>query len=129
MIDLRRHPRVKLESEVTFSKKGTKDAMRGSARDISLGGMFIETDFPLAHNTELTVNVLVPGQAAPFAIPAIVRWQAPDGMGVQFGLIGARETHAITEAIARHAPSGMRERAATLDEIDVDVDDDVELTG
>jgi hypothetical protein len=26
-----------------------------------------------------------------------VRWTRSDGMGVQFGLIGARETHAITE--------------------------------
>ena len=30
-------------------------------------------------------------------IPGVVRWTRPDGMGVQFGLLGARETHAITE--------------------------------
>ena len=38
-----------------------------------------------------------PAQKAPFALPGVVRWNRDDGMGVQFGLIGARETHAITE--------------------------------
>jgi hypothetical protein len=30
-------------------------------------------------------------------LPGIVRWTKQDGMGVQFRLLGARETHAITE--------------------------------
>ena len=87
-----------------FALKGQSNKLKGHAKDISLGGMFIETAYPLAHNAELIVSVTVPGQASPFAIPAIVRWQRPDGMGVQFGLIGARETHAITEYTRAHAP-------------------------
>jgi hypothetical protein len=41
--------------------------------------------------------VILPSQRAPFALPGVVRWNRDGGMGVQFGLIGARETHAITE--------------------------------
>ena len=103
MIDLRRHPRVRFDADVSFTLKGKTDKLKGRGRDMSLGGMFIETEYPLAHNAELVVSLTIPGQAAPFAIPAVVRWQAPDGMGVQFGLIGARETHAITE-YARQNP-------------------------
>jgi type IV pilus assembly protein PilZ len=33
------------------------------------------------------------------ALPAVVRWTSKDGMGVQFGLLGARETHEITEFV------------------------------
>ena len=87
-----------------FALKGKTNRLAGRAKDISLGGMFIETAYPLAHNAELVVTVTVPGQTAPFAIPAVVRWQSPDGMGVQFGLIGARETHAITEYTRAHMP-------------------------
>ncbi len=59
--------------------------------------MFIETTTPLPFKSELTVHITLPGQKAPFAFPGVVRWTRSDGMGVQFGLIGARETHAITE--------------------------------
>ena len=30
------------------------------------------------------------------AIDAVVRWAMPTGMGVQFGRMGARDTHALT---------------------------------
>jgi hypothetical protein len=43
------------------------------------------------------VHITLPGQKVAFALPCVVRWTGADGMGVQFGLIGARETHAITE--------------------------------
>ena len=32
-----------------------------------------------------------------FDLPGVVRWVRSGGMGVQFGLLGALETHAITE--------------------------------
>lgn len=103
----------------------------GTAADVSVGGIFVEavdsaTSIPFGAN--VVVHVRVSGEV--LALPGVVRWTRSGGVGVQFGLLGVRETHAITEAIARHAPSGMRERAATLDEIDVDVDvEDEERTG
>jgi type IV pilus assembly protein PilZ len=61
--------------------------------------MFIETQRPSAFSEDLVVHVTLPGQRSPFAFPAVVRWVGDGGMGVQFGLIGARETHAITELL------------------------------
>jgi PilZ domain len=96
-VELRRHNRAPLGVLVEFVAKGTTERIKGSCKDISIGGMFIETTSPLPFKAELTVHVTLPGQKAPFALPGVVRWTRADGMGVQFGLIGARETHAITE--------------------------------
>jgi PilZ domain len=82
---------------VEFVAKGTSERLRGSCKDISIGGMFIETTSPLAFKAELVVHVTLPGQNTAFALPGVVRWTRKDGMGIQFGMLGARETHAITE--------------------------------
>jgi type IV pilus assembly protein PilZ len=93
----RRYTRALLGVPAEFVEKGGKTRVGGRAKDISLGGMFIETPEPLAFNASLTVYVTLPGEKAPFALPGIVRWTRPDGMGIQFDMLGARETHAITE--------------------------------
>jgi type IV pilus assembly protein PilZ len=98
VVELRRHPRAPLDSPVEFVAKGTTLRAAGRCRDISLGGMFIQTEAPLPFGTELVVHLALPGQKTSFALPGVVRWtRSALGMGVQFGLIGARETHAITE--------------------------------
>jgi type IV pilus assembly protein PilZ len=104
-VELRRYARAKLEVPVEFSPKGQKDRVPGLSRDISLGGMFIDTSGPLPFGAELTVYVTLPGQNVPFSLPGVVRWTRPDGMGVQFGLLGARETHAITEVTKEGSPA------------------------
>ena len=97
MLELRSHSRTALDVPVEFIAKGGSERFAGRARDISLGGMFIETAKPLPFSSEVTIHVTLPSQKAPFALPGVVRWNRDGGMGVQFGLIGARETHAITE--------------------------------
>ena len=97
MVELRRHSRAALDVPVEFVGKGAAERFAGRATDISLGGMFIETDRPLPFSAEVIVHVTLPSQKAPCALPGVVRWNRNGGMGVQFGLIGARETHAITE--------------------------------
>lgn len=105
MLELRRHNRAPLDTPVEFVRKGSSERIAGRATDISLGGMFIETATPLPFSAELVVHITLPSPAgspasaskAAFTLPGVVRWTRADGMGVQFGLIGARETHAITE--------------------------------
>jgi hypothetical protein len=97
VIDLRRHQRATLDVSVEFVGKGSDTRLRGRAKDISVGGMFIETTEPLPFSSEITVHVTLPSQKTPFRLPGVVRWTRDGGMGVQFGLVGARETHAITE--------------------------------
>lgn len=85
---------------VTFSRKappgtpveGPRD---GRATDISLGGMFVATSAPLPFGSEVVVSIAFPHQRGTFALSGVVRWTHEGGMGIQFGLLGARETHAI----------------------------------
>lgn len=99
--DKRQHPRQTIEADVTFQIAG---AARISARcrDVSLGGMFIETPTPPPYGTPVRVFMWLPGHRGEVTIEATVRWAKPDGMGVQFGVMGARETHGLTELLAGH---------------------------
>jgi type IV pilus assembly protein PilZ len=81
-----------------FVAEGTTEPIAGRAKDISVGGMFVETSQPLAFGARLTVRMVVSRQKS-YLLPAVVRWTRPGGMGLQFGLLGARETHALTELI------------------------------
>jgi len=93
----RRYPRVPLAVAVEFVAAGVETRVAARSKDISLGGMFFETSAPLAYNDKLVVHVTIPGEKAPFALSGTVRWVGPTGMGVQFDLMGAKETYAITE--------------------------------
>lgn len=97
-MDLRRHTRSSLGVPATFVVKGQEQRLVGISKDISLGGMFLETDTPAPFGAEVIVYVTLPAATQELALPAVVRWVLPEGMGVQWGLLGARETHAITEA-------------------------------
>ena len=99
----RRFHRVPFARAVLFAPSGGDVFCDGIAMDISLGGMFIATDLPDPFGTEIVVQLSVEGLAPELLLPAVVRWTRPDGMGVQFGLLGARETFEITEILRRHA--------------------------
>lgn len=103
MVDLRRHSRVPFTEPVEFVTKGGEARTAGTSTDISLGGMFVKTHAPAPFGAEVVVHVQIPGEPRPMAIPAVVRWVGGDGMGVQFGMIGARETHTITEIVRAHS--------------------------
>jgi type IV pilus assembly protein PilZ len=96
----RRFSRSQVDLPVEFTTRDSWDTMAGVAKDLSVGGMFIETTHAVSVGMELVVRIAFPGHGERAAVPATVRWTSADGMGVQFGLLGARVTHAITE-IAR----------------------------
>jgi type IV pilus assembly protein PilZ len=105
LVELRRYERTPIDVPLEFSSRDGADRTTGRATDISLGGMFIETSAPAPFGGEIVVHVHLPGQPRPLAIPGVVRWARPKGMGVQFKLLGARETHAITalaQTLSRH---------------------------
>jgi Tfp pilus assembly protein PilZ len=96
VVELRRYQRTPIDVAVEFSSKGSDQLFVGRATDISLGGMFIEAQEPLAFAMEIVVHIALPKQRGRLALRGLVRWTRPGGMGIQFGLLGARETHAIT---------------------------------
>ena len=114
MDDKRRSPRVHFEGPVVIDVEHHHTVL-GTAANLSVGGMFVDAiDEPLAIAVGAAVVVHVRISGAILELPGVVRWARGGGIGVQFGLLGAAQTHAITEAIARHASSGIQ-RTATLD--------------
>jgi Tfp pilus assembly protein PilZ len=97
LVEQRRHQRTPIDLAVAFGAKDAEATRTGRAKDVSVGGMFIETAEPLPFSSEVVVSLQPPGAARPVRLPGLVRWTNARGMGVQFGLLGARETHALTE--------------------------------
>ncbi len=105
MIEQRRYARAPIDSPASFSVKGKAGKAEGLAKDISIGGMFIETAAPAGFGADVIVHLMLPGTPDMVALPGVVRWVRDGGMGVQFGLLGAVETHIITEIGRKHAES------------------------
>jgi Tfp pilus assembly protein PilZ len=98
VIEKRAYQRSTIDAPLTFVLKGkAEQSFQGVGKDISLGGMFVEAQQPAAFGAEVVVHVRLPGNSRTFALPGRVRWVRPGGMGVQFGNLGAVETHTITE--------------------------------
>ena len=95
MKEKRGHPRSAIDVPVTC-RRADGASFEGRAKDISLGGMFVEAAEAQAFNTELTIECELGSPKGKAMLPSVVRWSKPDGFGVQFGLLGARETHLIT---------------------------------
>ena len=94
MSEKREYPRRSIESDVAF-QVGDGPRTEARCRDVSLGGAYVETAAPLPYGAAVRVHLRLPGMGE-VVIESIVRWSKPDGMGVQFGRMGARETHALT---------------------------------
>jgi type IV pilus assembly protein PilZ len=101
MTDNRKHPRKSVQADIAFQAAGG-ERIDARCQDLSLGGMFVETARPLPYGAAVRVFMRLPGLKTETAIDCIVRWSNPTGMGVQFGVMGARDTHGVTELLAGH---------------------------
>lgn len=72
----------------------------GVTRNLSLGGLYMFTDARLPFGTDIQVRLELPALDRPAILPAVVRWQKPDGVGVQFGQLRARDVWALNELFA-----------------------------
>ncbi len=99
MHEKRTSPRVPLRIEVVCTTEGGARLV-GHTRDLSVGGAFIEAPEVPAFGSKVSV-VLVAPETQGFTFPGIVRWTKPDGFGLQFQLLGARETHAVASLTRR----------------------------
>ena len=96
MFEKRVHPRVAIDASVSCERSDT-GVFDGHARDISIGGMFVAASEPVKFGQELRIRIRLPTAKQEIALPAVVRWTKAGGFGVQFGLLGARETHSHSE--------------------------------
>ncbi len=97
MQEKRKHARTPVDLAVSFDVSGGP-AASGRCVDLSLGGAFITTSAPAAFGATVRLSLAVSTDET-IVIDATVRWQKSDGMGVQFGLMGARETHALVNLL------------------------------
>ncbi|MGC4091831.1 MAG: PilZ domain-containing protein [Polyangiaceae bacterium] len=100
MVEKRGHPRTTIETAVTCHRKDGS-SFEGRSKDISIGGMYLETSQAVAFGDELTIELTLPRTKGALRLPAVVRWIDKQGFGVQFGLLGARDTHAISQLMTR----------------------------
>ena len=98
--DKRSHPRVSLDIPVICALPDGSE-VTGRSKDISIGGMFVFTPTSVVFGTTVQVRLSLPRARQEFVLPAVVRWTSPEGLGLQFGLLGARETHAISELLRK----------------------------
>lgn len=87
----RKYDRVAITLEVNYNTE--MDFLNSYTRNISAGGMFIRTIYPLPEGTELNMKFAIPEIKADFSVVAKVVWAAKpesgsdpeeSGMGINF---------------------------------------------
>ena len=102
MREKRQHLRTPVRFKVVCAQEGAAD-FEAEAKDLSMGGMFIDSSTMPAFGASVTI--VVEGMAPRVVrLPATVRWTMPEGFGVQFGLLGAYETHALVNFMKKQKP-------------------------
>ncbi len=99
MQESRRHFRTVMQCPVTFATPDGQ-AHEGLSRDLSYGGVAVHTDTPAPFGARVVVFLHVGGLEGNHPINGIVRWTKDGLMGVQFGLMGAHDTYALSEILA-----------------------------
>ena len=100
----RRHIRIDFVQEI---KVAIGDAIHdGQTRNISRGGIFVQTDGMAKFGDKVELTLRLPGVPGECVIPCIVRWAMEGkGLGVQFQSLRAIETWALNKLIRAGTPS------------------------
>lgn len=101
MTEKRKYPRQPVELRASLQVDGMDGVIESAVKDMSIGGMFFYTDHKLPFGTHVKAFVAFPQPLGVMEIPAVVRWFDDAGVGLQFGLLGARETHAIAQVLRK----------------------------
>lgn len=98
----RRHPRLPVSIAVTFHTDGSLDSKPGSLVEISLGGALLRSTSPLpAMDSEVVVEVLLPGGAVPVPLSGRVTYLSESGAGLRFIYRDGGGSRRIRELIRR----------------------------
>lgn len=114
------HPLEVEAPETTLSLEGTEPSMRENPRksclinadyrvkgnsfrsyilDISIGGVFIETNERVPVGEKITLNFSLPNLAQPFTMAGKIAWSGPQGFGVKFEGVPKPEGKAIQKFV------------------------------
>jgi len=73
--------------------------------NISLGGMYLISETQLLYGAKVVLEFYLPALKENAKIEGVVRWEKPDGMGVQFGSLRAREVWAFNQLFKDSTPT------------------------
>lgn len=95
------HVRVPMRAAVAVEGGATR--LCGWVRNLSVGGMFVETDEPLPTNLEVQVHTLMRDGASVHHLrtAAWVAWTSPEGMGLQFDHLSPEDYRFILQTLER----------------------------
>ena len=82
---------VKIDVELTLGEK--QHVVK--TRNLSLGGVFVDTDVKPPFNSRVSLRFSIPNQREPIQVGGVVRWVDPGGFGVQFDGLRARDVWAL----------------------------------
>lgn len=75
------------------------------AANISLGGMYLLMAEQIPYGAEVKVRFRLPALKEDTESKTIVRWNTPDGVGVQFGSLRALEVWGLNQLFRRLTPT------------------------
>ena len=107
---LRGLARVAFETRVHLSH--STEALWGTARNLSRGGIFVEVPCSMPPRTEVSLEFALPDGAAPLAPTAQVIWRRlaaggnAEGMGLQFLALDRESARRIDEYVYERAARG-----------------------
>jgi type IV pilus assembly protein PilZ len=86
----RKNQRVDTSIDILYAESG--EFIKSHTLNISNGGLFLETEYPLPVGSEVALRMTLPGEAEPMEIQGCVVWSNPrsnnnnfpSGMGIQF---------------------------------------------
>lgn len=96
----RRHVRKRVDLQGVIEHDGTQQ--EAHITDMCPGGAFVELEETPPFGSKVKLTVKLPKSEV--VADATVRWAKGIGVGVQFGLLGVKETFAITEHLADLEP-------------------------
>ena len=106
MTGRRVHERFDCDLVVTvLHGEGHQEELGTQAANVSLGGLYLLTDQQLEYGSEVKLRFQLPALKEQTECAATVRWNKPDGFGVQFGSLRAIEVWALHQYFKQLTPS------------------------
>ncbi|MBW1671424.1 MAG: PilZ domain-containing protein [Deltaproteobacteria bacterium] len=85
-IEKRRRARISFYTEIVLKAKGFEVAVNANLKDISMNGLFVETDKKIPIGTPCDIEIIMTGKSSKLMISAegLVARQGESGVGIQF---------------------------------------------
>ena len=99
---------ARMPIRVMVEYEALEDFLIDYTANVSLGGIFIQTDEPMPVGTTFKLRLRIPQRQRPIDTVGVVRWQVPPeqagplipGMGVQFDSLSPTDLRAVHRLLA-----------------------------